>query len=1167
MKIKTLLPFPFEWNKTFKSYLRIMKITFLLLLICGLQLLAETSNAQNTVINIHTSSMSIKELFNEIEKQTDYLVVFSNKEIDANRIIHVKKQSIKIGSVLDDAFDKTDIEYLFENNYIVLKKKETNNIQIITEKSITKQGEKIINGIIKDEKGDPIIGANVVEKGTINGTITDFDGHFSLTISKNATIQVSYIGFITQNVPVNNSSSLTVILKENSQSIEEVVVVGYGMQKKANLTGAVTQVAGSVLESRPITSIGQGLQGVAPNLNVDLQSGAPGQSTKFNIRGNATIYSNGGSPLVLVNNVEMNPDLVNPEDIASISVLKDAASAAIYGARAAYGVILITTKSGKREQKPQVSYSGNIYWQSPAKKIETVNSMEFLTMKDIAFQNGGGGGHYYNPKVYEYAEKYFNDPVNNSPVFFDPDIDPNKYQYVGNTNWWDEVYRKSSFSQQHNINLVGGSEKTTYYASFGFNDVNGLSKAGNDMYQKFNANLSLSTDVTHWLTVSAKTLYNFTKEQHPDGGVSEANSTAYAGISAYSGYLKNDLSPLMPVKHPNGDYAGQGNYTNPVAIQELGGNMNQKKNDLWLTGAVKITPFSGLEVNADYTFNAYNSGIKRHVRRYMDYTAVLGSEQPYPWTKTTSVSMKDFEDYYSAFNAYANYEVSLNESHNFKVMGGYNQEYKHIKNFYSARQDLIDNDNPSINMATGEKYTSGEEAHWSINGFFMRLNYNFLHKYLLEVNGRYDGSSRFAKGNRYSFFPSVSAAWRISEEEFWTPLKEQWNDMKFRASYGSLGNQVVADSYFPYLPTYNITSAMDYMLGGIRPVGIAPSGLVSAGFTWETVQQLDLGFDATLLNNRLTIGFDWYKRDTKDMLTTGQPLPAVLGTSVPNENSADMTTKGYEISIGWNDQFENGLNYWIKGTMSDYQAEITRFSNPKGLLHKDKVYYEGQKLGEIWGYSSKGLFTSDDDVAKSPSQNKIWGGEWKAGDVKYEDIDGNGVIDYGDNTLDKPGDKKIIGNSTPRYSFGLTGGFEYKGFDFQMFWQGVGKRDIMLGGAHFWGFTSEWDVPVKSSLDYWTKDNLNAYFPNPNWNNGGNRENSDRYIQNASYLRLKNLTIGYQIPKATLNKFAIQKLRIYISGENLLTFTNMIDSFDPETLSNMTYPISRKYSVGINLTF
>ena len=560
----------------------------------------------------------------------------------------------------------------------------------------------------------------------------------------------------------------------------------------------------------------------------------------------------------------------------------------------------------------------------------------------------------------------------------------------------------------------------------------------------------------------------------------------------------------------------------------------------------------------------YNKGQKQHVQSFYDYTAVAGTEQYYPWTNPSSVVMANNEDYYTAFNAFAEYSKSFNEIHNTKIMVGYNQEYKHNKYFWTGRRDLINVSNPALNQATGESDLGYSETHWAINGFFLRLNYNFKQRYLFEFNGRYDGSSKFAKDDRYAFFPSVSAAWRISEESFFQPLKTHIDDLKFRASYGSLGNQVVDElGNFPYLPSYGINNAYGMILGGSRPVAVSAPGLVSSTFTWETVNQMDFGLDAVLLNNRLNLGFDWYRRDTKDMLTAGQSLPAVLGTSVPVENAANMKTTGWEISVGWNDQLANGFRYWFKGVLSDYLSEITKFSNDQGTLSN---HYVGEKLGEIWGYRSDGLFQTDAEAAAA-NQSALYAGKWAAGDVRYIDLNNDGKIDWGKNTLSDPGDKTIIGNNTPRFSYGLTGGFEFKNFDFEMFWQGIGKRDYMCGGNSFWGFTSEWDTPLKTALDYWTPENTDAYFPRPTWNNGGNRQTSDRYLQNAAYIRLKNITLGYTVPQAVLSKIGISRLRIYLQGENLLTFTPLIDSYDPELIDNMSYPISKKVSVGLNLTF
>lgn len=1080
--------------------------------------------------------------------------------------------------------------------------------------SISQQAGKV-SGVVEDALG-PIAGASVIVKGTTNGNVTDMDGNFTLEgVNKGDIIQISFIGYVTQEIKYTGQIALKVALVEDSQALEEVVVVGYGTQKKANLTGAVAQVAGDVLENRPIANVGQGLQGVVPNLNITMdKGGAPGKGSNFNVRGTTSI--NGGSPLVLVDNVQMDANLVNPEDIASISVLKDAASAAIYGARAAYGVILITTKQGKKERAPQVSLSASGYWQSPAKRLEGLSSMEFLEMfKDASINTDNTPTYRYSETLRNYAAAYANGTYA-YPEFYDEASNQNGWQYCGNTDWFNELYKKASFSQMYNVNVNGGSEKTTYYGSVGFNDVGGLLKESDDSYKKFNATMNVSTDVAKWLNVSFKMMDTYTKEAHPSGGTTSMNTTAYSGIEAYSGMMKNDLSPLMPVYHghtgrlynvsgapaisdPNYTggitssggkeyrddgqryFAGQGGNTNPIALQKQGGLNAYKTNDLWLTGAVKITPLEGLIVNADFTFNAYNQNSKQHVQRFTEYKAVAGTEGVYPWTNPSSVVMTNQEDYYTAFNAFAEYSKSFNDNtHNFKVMAGYNQEYKHTKSFWAGRKGLIDDSNPALNLASGEKNVGYKESQWAINGFFFRLNYNYKQRYLLELNGRYDGSSKFPKGDRYAFFPSVSAAWRISEESFWEPVKGWWNDMKIRGSYGSLGNQVTGDlGDFPYLASYGTNTSYGVIFDGSRPIAVTPAGLVSASFTWETVNQIDFGGDASFLNNRLTASFDWYRRNTKDMLTAGQALPATLGTDVPVENAADLKTVGWELSLGWNDQLENGLRYWVKGVLSDYQSTITRFENPTGSIYiadKDgnpkgdnksgNQFYNGYKLNTIYGYRSDGLFQTNEEAAAA-DQTELYSGKWAAGDVRYLDLNKDGKISKGKQTLDDMGDKVIIGNSTPRFSYGITGGFEYKGFDFEMFWQGIGKRDYFCGDYAFWGFTSEWDVPLKEALDYWREDNKGAYFPRPTWLNGGNREKSDRYIQNAAYIRLKNLTLGYTFPKQIMNKVGISRLRIYLQGENLLTFTPLIDTYDPETLSNMTYPISRKYSVGLNLTF
>ena len=1019
----------------------------------------------------------------------------------------------------------------------------------------------LIKGSVTSDSGEPLTGVTVKVSGGGNGTVTDIDGNFSVNAAPGSLLTFSYTGFKPQTVKAQEG--MQVVLQSSVNDLNEVVVVGYGTQKKANLTGAVASVNGSVLENRPISNIGQGLQGVVPNLNVSMgHGGAPGAGASFNVRGTTSL--NGGEPLVLVDNVQMDANLVNPDDIESISVLKDAASAAIYGARAAYGVILITTKKGKLNSRPTVQFSASGYWQSPAVEMHNVNSLDYLKMIDIAYQNSGGSGHYFNPLVYEYTEKYVNGTYD-QPVFFDKSYSAFKYGYNGNTDWWNELY-KTSFSQIYNASISGGSQKTRYYVSLGSNNQGGILKATDEKYNKYNANINVTSELTPWMEVSAKIAHTYTTEMHPTGGTTAMNNTAYSGLSAYSGMMKSDLSPLMPVKHPDGHYAGQGNFTNPVAIQAQGGNARYRQNDLWMTAGVKLTPIKGLIVNADYTWNYYGWASTQHVRNFYDYTAVPGTENYYPWTNPSSVTRSNSDDYYSSFNAFAEYNLSLgNNDHNMKFMVGYNQEKKRTQYYYAGRKDLIDPENPAINQAIGDMAIDGNMGQWAVNGTFARFNYDYKGRYLLELNGRYDGSSKFKKGHRYQFFPSISAAWRISEEKFFEGVKSWWDNMKLRVSYGSLGNQAV-NGNFPYLATYGINTKYGALLGGGRPVAVFAPGLVSSSFTWETVNQIDFGFDAAFLRNRLSASFDWYRRNTKDMLTDGEVLPAVLGASVPRQNAANLKTVGWELSLEWNDRLANGLSYHVKGVLSDYQSTITKFNNPTGLISQ---YYVGRKMNEIWGYVSNGLFQTEQEANAHANQSYLYGGKWTAGDVRFEDLDGNNKIDIGDNTLANPGDRKIIGNSTPRFAFGITAGLEYKGIDFEMFWQGIGKRDWFpgSGSAAYWGFTNEWQTPLTTSFDYWTPENTNAFFPRLGWANGGNRNTSTRYLQNASYCRLKNVTLGYTLPRNILDKIGVSRLRVYVTGENLLTFTSLIKAFDPETLNNMTYPINRKIAVGLNLTF
>lgn len=1039
-------------------------------------------------------------------------------------------------------------------------------------------------GQVVDTEGEPITGASVVVVGTKQGTSTDMSGHFKLAnVAKGSKIKISSVGYTTKTV-VWAGQPVAVALETSNEQLNEMVVVGYGTQKKVNLTGAVAAVNGDVLKDRPITNVGQGLQGVIANLVVNPNSGAPGQGASFNVRGITSMSQSGtsqGAPLVLVDNVPMDINLVNPDDIESISVLKDGASAAIYGARAAFGVILITTKKGKMAEKPTVNFSATTYWANAALEFHKVNSLDYINFYDHAAQNLGGSPAYQGLQR-QMIEDYFYGR-RNDPTYVDPNNTNGKYEYCGNTDWWDALY-KTSFNQNYNVNVTGGTERTNYYMSLGLFDQ-GTNRVGADeMYKRWNARMNVSSQITDWLNVGGTITNSFIDQSHPTG-------SGNSGVGSMSGMFKGDLSPIMPVRHMNGDYAGQGSYTNPIAMAELGGTSTYKYNDLWMTGVMKLTPVKGLTVQADYTWNIYTANSRVHQTSFMEYGVPGGYAMLYPWSKDTYVSYSSTNDFYTAFNAFAQYDLTLAEKHNFSVMAGYNQEKKTYGGFWARRNTLFSNDMYMLSQGTGT-LTAGNNtsSHYAINSGFFRFNYDFMSKYLLEITGRYDGTSRFAKGKRYGFFPSGSLGWRVSEENFWEPLRDYVGGFKLRASYGRLGNQAVS-SLFPYLLSYGINTSYGYLIDGKMVTAVSAPGLVSGDLTWEKVDQLDLGFDLAAFQNRLTAEFDWYSRETIGALVNGSPLPGVLGTGVPQKNNANIRTNGWELTLGWNDNIPSiGLSYHIRGTLSDYKSVVTKFDNP-GDKDGDpslSYFYKGQSIGDIWGWEDDGLFQSMEQIQNHADQSYIYGGQWLPGDMAYRDINGDGKIDDGNWTLNDHGDNVIMGNSLPHYQFGITVGAAWKGIDFEMFWQGVGKRDYWGGNiGQFWAFPNQWQTPNTFSLDCWTPksydktladgsanpdfytaDNANGYFPRTYLgNNGRNQQVSRRYLLNAAYGRLKNLVLGYTIPKSITSKAGISKMRVFVQGENILTISPIKKYADPETMDKMTYPVQKKYSVGLSLTF
>ncbi|SFS61198.1 SusC/RagA family TonB-linked outer membrane protein [Sphingobacterium wenxiniae] len=1024
--------------------------------------------------------------------------------------------------------------------------------------------QQTLAGQVVDTEGNPLVGATVRVLDSDATAATDGEGRFQIAVSVGSILEVRMVGFKQFTSSIRSQETIKVVLEPENNSLDEVVVVGYGTNRKANLTGAVSSVSSEALEGRSITNLGQGLQGAVPNLNVTTGDGRPGSTSSFNIRGYNSL--NGGSPLVLVDGVQIDPNQINPDDVASVTVLKDAASAAIYGGRAAYGVILITTKSGKYESPTRVSYSLNQSFARPTVLPDLVNSLDYVTMYREADRNGrlsGGatGSDVFTDLDIEKIKNYLANPIPENAVYIDPN-DPSRYRYVGNTNWMKEMFPGWQPMSQHDLSLSGGSEKISYYSSLGALTQKGLFEAADQKFNRYNGNLGINVKATEWLELSGKMRFNRKEDDRP-------GTTSRYDI--LGDRVSDDVRPIMPIRHPDGNYSGQGSFTNPFALIENNGRNRFKSDDIWLTGGFTLKPLKNFQIVGDLTWNSYHYNRKSNTKSFYEYGAVpAGGDiaDPtqaallglYPHNNPAFVQEQNMHDIYSAINLYAQYENTFGK-HYLKVMGGYNQEYKKNESFNLQVKNLLNQDYPFVNLNNDEKPLVGSTiGDWALIGQFFRVNYTFDNKYLIEVNGRYDGSSRFAADNRYVFSPSVSAGWRLSDESFMNFAKPLFNDIKLRGSYGQLPNQMLGTNY-PYIATmpYGTTQ---YIFGDAQQTYITAPGLVSSSFSWEKVSTSNFGLDFTMFNNRLTGAFDIYRRDTKGMIVRGVALPAILGTGAPNRNAADLKTNGWEVELSWRDQLESGFRYFANFNMSDNRAEITRYDlNPTGSLGD---YYVGRKIGEIWGYTSNGLYATDEEAAQL-DKSRIWGGQWLAGDVRFADLNNDGAVNNGLNTLNDSGDLRVIGNDQPRYNYGLRLGGEYKNFDLTVFLQGVGKRDVMLGGTYFWGFTSEWSVPTTASLDYWTEENPNAYFPRQRFGGGGNFQTQTQYLQDASYLRIKQLTLGYTLPSAILQKAKLSKVRFYLTSENPFVWTKMFESYDPEKMDRMAYPIQKTFAFGLQL--
>ena len=1011
-----------------------------------------------------------------------------------------------------------------------------------------------VNGLVVDSNGEPIIGANVLEKGTTNGSLTDVDGKFTLNVRQGALLQISFIGYKTQEVKAT-SNILKIVLAEDNEMLDEVVVVGYGSQKKVNVTGAVSTVdVNKSLDAKPQMDVTKALQGVVPGLTILNTQGGINEQPSMTIRGVGTLSnSETSNPLIIVDGVPLDDlSLINPQDIASVSVLKDAASTSIYGSRAAFGVVLITTKQGTKKDKFTINYSNNFAWSTPSilpdyadvpsqiRALLEVNERNG-TDPDWQEQHGHKKAGYREMQPYQSMDNvgdYYLDPTTGTAMFYaDWDVVGIMYQ-----NW--------APSQSHNVNVQGTSGKTTYYLSVGYDKKEGQLNFNPDQLKRYNVNANISSDVTNWLQIGGR--FSFTDRTYTEPNT---RRTPYQYMWRWGSFFE----PLGTI---NGT-----DLRNTIMYLKQAGDTETSTNYVRMTGFAKAKLAKGLTVNADYTYNVKNLFQDMVGLPVSGYNTWGNMAAPTDIQTDSYLQQQSEKTTSYAFNLYANYEFSLADKHNFNIMVGGNAEGEEYFWHRSKREGLLNPDQPEFNLANGTQTVSGRHIHSATAGYFGRINYNWNEIWLLELNGRLDGSSSFPASDRWAFFPSGSLGYRFSQEGYFDNLRNIVSNGKLRASFGEIGNEAVGEDMF--ISTINALSDK-YWLGsdGTFVNMYDTPSLVSSTLTWERIRTFDIGLDLGFMNNELNVSFDWYQRKTLDMLAPGVTLPDMLGTTEPYTNAGSLRTRGWELNVSWNKQFGD-FTVYANGNLSDYKTIVTSWNNPTGILSD---YFSGKVYGDIYGFETDRYFTKDDFTYDAEGNRT----GYAQGIADQDGLVSGGTFAYG------PGDI---------FQYGFRLGGSWKGIDLDMYFQGVGKWDQWSYGAFVMPFSRGADGIYANQMDYWTEENTDAFYPRLYPGNGdtgtvsgvavgkNNFYPQSKYLIDRSYLRFKNLTVGYTLPQEWTKKCFMQKARIYFTAENLCELINNsyapvdpeIDSSDTGSNSNGVWgrvaPITRTVSFGLQVTF
>ncbi len=1133
---------------------------------------ALVSNAQNLTINF--SDCTIEEAMSQLKNEGISFILKSDS-IDMDAKVNANFTEASLETIVRKIFDKQNVSLIISDSVVVVSAKSEPAQTMKKEQEVRKTEGKIV-----DSEGIPVSGASIFVQDTNVGTVSGYEGDFSISLEKESTLVVSCLSYATKHIKATPGQKLTIVLEDSAEFLEEVVLVGYGTQKKVNLTGAVATISTDAIAQRPVENVSQALQGLIPGLNIAQSSGLLDSNPMINIRGIGTIAEgSSAAPLVLIDGTEGNINTINPQDIESISVLKDAASSSIYGSRAPFGVILITTKSGS-DSKTTVNYSNNFRWAGPTFWPRILNSYDFVTLANDACRNSNVAD-FFNPDQVERIKKYINGEITTVSI---QNPDNPKYwadgylQANANVNCFKEYFKDNSFSQEHNVSMRGGNKKYSFYMSMGFLDQHGLLSVTDDIYQRFTPSAKITANLTDWMKATYSLRYNRTSYDRP----------IYLNQSLFADWARQSW-PEVPTYDDNG-YIYMDN--EQLQLMVNGGRAREITDNLNNHFILTLQPFKNWVTNAELNYNTqvYTQNMVRLMTYAHDYNGDAFVRNSESYVQNSTVKSNHLN-----LNVYSTYDFQL-ARHNFKLMAGFQYENYATENFGIKNVGVINADLAVIDLTTGYTYDGkpvapsiwGNNASWATAGYFARFNYDFDERYLFEANLRYDGSSRFRAENRWAWFPSVSAGWNIANEPFWESLSDYVNTLKLRVSYGSLGNQNIGNWY----PTYQkmgvyINNGGWLQNGKATNTAYSPE-LISSSLTWETIKSYNLGLDLGAFNNRLTSSVELYSRYTTNMIGPAQELPSVLGASVPRSNNTDLRTYGFDLELQWKDNLDCGLFYGIRFILSDNQTEILRYPNDSKLLMTNGIYsyYPGSYVGDFWGLKTLGIAQTDQEMkahlATLPHGGQSWlGTDWRAGDIMYADLDGNGVISMESGTLEDHGDLIKLGNDQPRYQFGLDLNASWKGFDMRVFFQGVGKRDFWPGYIAFWASSNPniwYMLGFEEHLDYFRNTpsgnldvNLDSYYPRPLLN-AKNQYMQTKYVQDASYIRLKNLTFGYTIPQKYTQRFKVSNLRLFFSGENLWTGTRLSTVFDPEgingndKISGIGYPIMKTWSCGLTIT-